>query len=54
MSMLFKTISGKRCEAILMLLGPGKIHFGPGKVREKSWNFIYQNEWEPCMFVLQY
>ena len=45
--MLFETVSGERHEAILMLLGPGKIYSGPRKVREKSWNFTDQNEWEP-------
>ena len=45
-------ICGKKHEAVLILLGPGKIHSGPGKAREKSWNCTNQNEWEPVENVL--
>jgi hypothetical protein len=27
--------------------GPGKMTFGPGKVLEKSWNFVPLGWWEP-------
>ena len=39
----------QKCFKIITHQDPWKNIFSPGKVLEKSWNFVTESLWEPCM-----